>query len=71
METLTCLHSWSRHHGTIRKVAGSISDGATGIFHWHNPSSHTMALGSTQPLTEMSTRNISWEGGGGKKGAGA
>ena len=31
-----------------------------GIFHWHNPSGRTMALGSTQPLTEMSTRNISW-----------
>jgi len=30
-------------------------------FHRHNPSGHTMALGSTQPLTEMSTRNISWE----------
>jgi len=28
------------------------------IFHWHNPSGRTMALGSTQPLTEMSTRNI-------------
>jgi hypothetical protein len=27
---------------------------------WHNPFGHTMALGSTQPLTEMSTRNISW-----------
>jgi len=25
-----------------------------------------MALGSTQPLTEMSTRNISWEGKGGR-----
>jgi hypothetical protein len=25
-----------------------------------------MALGLTQPLTEMSTRNISWGGGGGK-----
>jgi hypothetical protein len=32
-----------------------------------NPSSHTMALGSTQPLTEMSTRNNP----GGKKAAGA
>ena len=31
-----------------------------GIFHWHKPSGHTMALGLTQPLTEMSTRNISW-----------
>jgi len=26
----------------------------------HNPSSRTMALGSTRPLTEMSTRCISW-----------
>ena len=32
-----------------------------GIFHWHNPSERTMALGSTQPLAEMSTRSISWE----------
>jgi hypothetical protein len=31
-----------------------------------NPSSRTMALGSIQPLTEMSTRNPS--GGGGGKG---
>ena len=30
------------------------------FFHWHNPSSRTMVLGSTQPLTEMSTRNVSW-----------
>jgi hypothetical protein len=26
----------------------------------HNPSGRTMALGLTEPLTEMSTRNISW-----------
>jgi hypothetical protein len=36
------------------------SDGAIGIFHWHNPVGRTMALKSTQPLTEMNTRNISW-----------
>ena len=48
------------HCATSRKVAGSIPDGIIGIFHWHNPSSCTMALGSTQPLTEMSTGNISW-----------
>jgi len=30
------------------------------FFHWHNPSGRTMALGSTQPLTEMSSRNVSW-----------
>jgi hypothetical protein len=28
------------------------------FFNWSNPSSRTMALGSTQPLTEMSARNI-------------
>ena len=43
-----------------RKVAGSIPDDVIGIFHLHNPSGCTMGLGSTQPLTEMSTRNISW-----------
>ena len=30
------------------------------FFHWHNPSGCTMDLRSTQPLTEMSTRNVSW-----------
>jgi hypothetical protein len=40
-----------------RKVAGSIPDGVTGIFH---PSGRTMALRLTQPLTEISTKNISW-----------
>jgi len=28
-------------------------------FHWHNPSGRNMTLGLPQPLTEMSTRNIS------------
>jgi hypothetical protein len=37
-----------------------IPDGVIGIFNGHNPSGRTTALGSTQPLTEMSTRNISW-----------
>jgi len=59
--------SWLRHCATSRKDAGSIPNGVIGILHWHNPSSLTMALGSTQRLTEMSTRNISW----GVKAAGA
>jgi hypothetical protein len=29
------------------------------FFYLPNPSSHTMALGLTQPLTEMNTRNLS------------
>ena len=48
------------HHYIEPQVAGSIPDGVIGIFHWHSTSDRTMALGSTQPLTEMSTRRISW-----------
>ena len=33
------------HCATNRKVAGSISGGVIGIFHWHNPSDRTMAPG--------------------------
>ena len=51
----------------ILAFAGSIPDGVNIIFHWHNPSVRTMALWLTQPLTEMSPRNISW----GVKAAGA
>jgi hypothetical protein len=49
-----------RHRATSLKVTGSIPDGVFRIFHLHNPTGRTMALGLTQPLTEMSTRNISW-----------
>jgi hypothetical protein len=48
-----------RHCPTSRKVAGSIPDGVSGVFHWHNTSGCTMALRSIQPLTAMRTRNIS------------
>jgi hypothetical protein len=34
---------------------GSIPDGVFGILYLHNSSFRTMALGSPQPLTEMST----------------
>jgi hypothetical protein len=51
---------WLRYCAINRKVTGSIPDGVTGIFHPHTPSDRTMALGSTQPLTDVSTRNISW-----------
>ena len=33
------------------EVAGSIPEGVIRIFHWHNPSGRTIALGPTQPLT--------------------
>jgi hypothetical protein len=41
-----------------RKVAGSIPDKVTGFFNLPNLSNRNMVLGSTQPLTEMSTRNL-------------
>jgi len=47
-----------RHCATSQKLADSIPSDV--ISHWHNLSGHTMALGSTQPLSEMSTRIISW-----------
>jgi hypothetical protein len=50
---------WLKHCAKSRKFAGSIPDGITGIFHWHNPSGRTMVLGLTQPLTDMSSRNNS------------
>ena len=56
----TAVAQWLRCCATNREVAGSVPDGVIGIFHRHNPSDHTMALGSTQLLTEMSTRSISW-----------
>ena len=59
------FRSYLCHNATSWKVAGLIPDGVIGTFHWHNPSGRTMALRLTQPLTEMSTRNVSW---GGKSG---
>jgi hypothetical protein len=46
------------------KVKGSIPAWFLGIFSLPNPFSRIMALGSTQPLTEISTRSLP----GGKDG---
>ena len=55
----TAVAQWLNCCGTNRKVSGSIQGGVIGIFHWQNPTDRTMALGSTQPRTEMTTKNIS------------
>jgi hypothetical protein len=47
-----------RHYATSWKVAGSIPDEIIGFSNRPKPSSRTMTLGSTQPLTEMSARNL-------------
>ena len=62
----TAVAQWLRYCATNRKVAGSIPPRVIGIFYWHNPSDPSMALGSTQPLTEMSTRSIYWGDEGGR-----
>jgi len=54
--------------GTVVKVLCYKSEGRwfdPSLCHWNfsltwNPSDRTMTLGSTQPLTEMSNRSISW-----------
>jgi len=43
---------------TSRAVPGSIPGGVTGFFSDIFPSDRTMALGSTQPIVKMNTRNI-------------
>jgi hypothetical protein len=62
------LYAWLRYYATSRKVADSIPNEVIGIFNWRNPSSRIMILGSIQPLTEMSTRNLP---GGKERPAGA
>jgi hypothetical protein len=49
----TAVAQWLRYCTTNQKVASSIPDGVI------NTSDRTMALGSTQPLTEMITGSIS------------
>ena len=43
------------------EIEGLVPNGISEIFHRLNPSGRTMILGSTQPLTEMSTRELPWE----------
>jgi hypothetical protein len=59
---MTVYEGKEKEYATSRKIAGSIPDVVTGIFHRNNPTGRTMVLRSTRrPLTEMNTRNISWK----------
>jgi hypothetical protein len=51
-------HGRLRDYATSRKVISSLPNEVTGFLNWSNPSSCTVALRSTQPPTEMSTRNL-------------
>jgi hypothetical protein len=50
--------SWLRRYATSRKVEGSSPEEVDFFFNLPNPSSRIMGLGSTNHLTEMSTRNL-------------
>ena len=49
---------WTRGCATSRTIPGSIPGGVTRFFIDISSSDRSMALGSTQPLMKMSTRNI-------------
>jgi len=59
-----------RHFSTLshkrHEPEGRGFDGAIGIFHSLNSSGHTMALGSTKSLTEISSRGVSLKCNGGR-----
>ena len=71
-QILTCVLSWviryynkrGGHAVALLVEALRYKPGFRGFdsrwSHLRNSSGRTMALGLTQPLTEMSTRNISW-----------
>ena len=56
--SMSCTHTCYRVRGGEVCRDAAIPVGVGGIFHWHNPSGRTMVLGSTQPLTEKSSRNF-------------
>jgi hypothetical protein len=45
-------HRWLRCYATSLKIVGSSPIWPLNSFNLHNPSSHTIYLGLTQPLTE-------------------
>jgi hypothetical protein len=56
----TAVAQWLRYCATIRGSLVRSQMVSLELFIDINPSDRTMALGSTQPLTEISTRSISW-----------
>jgi hypothetical protein len=53
----TFVRKWG-HCATSRKISRLIPDEVIVYFNQPSPSSHTIALGSTQLLAEMSTKNL-------------
>jgi hypothetical protein len=66
-DTRFCTDYWRGVHSSIVSWGTMLQAGSRGFdprwghgifFGWPNPSTRNMAVGSTQPLTEMSTRNL-------------
>jgi hypothetical protein len=55
--TITLLRM-GRHYATSPRSRVRFPIRSLDIFNWFNLSSHTMTVGSTQPLTEMSDRSV-------------
>ena len=51
-----------RHYTTSREVAVWLPDDVIGNFHWLNLSGRNRTFSSTQLVTEINTRNISFRG---------
>jgi hypothetical protein len=60
LTTFMCRMSWNLGTSTSWNPQGLSSPVMGLLYLYHNPSGRTMALGLTQPPTEMSTRNIPW-----------
>jgi hypothetical protein len=54
----TRQRGWLKHYAALWEVAGSIPYMVKNLIKWTNPSNSTMTLGSTQPIIEMSARNL-------------
>jgi hypothetical protein len=58
LEGVTRYRRWLSHYATSRNVAVSIPDEDSSFFNWPNSSGLTVALGSTESLTELTTKNV-------------
>jgi hypothetical protein len=54
----TRFRSLLRNYSKSWNVAGSVTDETIVFLNWPNPCSCIMALGCTQPIRAMSTRNL-------------
>jgi len=68
VQTLICQSVYRSMRAWLLRVQSlHLQSAVIDILQSFNPSGHTVALGSTRPLTEMNTKNTSW----GLKTAGA